>query len=257
MLTLERHSRLFHFDDSGFQTLPYVYRTLPAGRFYEETFLEYIRSRAKAGQYVDVGAHLGTHTLWFAGLCPATHVHAFEPVGRYADVIRRNVTANSLDDRVTVYQTGLSSARGQATNYLSPEHEVGRFGADGKGVTESFEVLPLDEVVHGAVAVIKIDVEGMEAEVLRGARRLLVEHQPLIFAEARSRADLNAIEEVLAPIGYHLTGRVFNASPTYEFSTEAPGVSGRFRAARARLWPLARRVRRFAANLRRKRTERS
>lgn len=252
MLTLESHGRIFHFDDSGFEALPYVYRTLPEGSFYEESFLEYIRSLGKAGQYVDVGAHLGTHSLWFAGLCPATHVHAFEPVGRYAEVIRRNVRANSLEDRITVHQTGLAAAKGRATNYLSPEHEVGRVGADGKGVTECFDVLQLDDVVQEAVAVIKLDVEGMEAEVLRGSRRVLEEHRPLVFAEARSAAHLRSIEEVLLPFGYRPTGRVFNASPTYEFSTEAPGISSRLRVARARLLPLTRRVRRFAANLRRK-----
>jgi hypothetical protein len=82
MLTVERYNTKLHFDDDGFTELPYVYGPLTSGRVYEENFLQHIRDLGRRGDYVDVGAHLGTHTVWFAKLCPSTHVHAFEPVAR-------------------------------------------------------------------------------------------------------------------------------------------------------------------------------
>src|SRR4051812_3664006 len=89
MLTVKRHDVEMFFDDSGFTETPYVYGPLLKDQVYEEAFLEHIRSLDRRGAYVDIGGHLGTHTVWFAQLCPSTHVHTFEPVSRFADVVRR------------------------------------------------------------------------------------------------------------------------------------------------------------------------
>jgi FkbM family methyltransferase len=235
MLTLRRHDKAIHFDDAGFIATPYVYRPIASGQFYEEAFLEYVRSLGRVGEYVDAGAHLGTHTIWFATMCPATHVHAFEPVERYADVVRRNVAANLLDEKITVYQTGLAARRGRSTNYMSSEHQLGFVEGASTGVTEDFPVERLDDVIHGPVAVIKVDVEGMEAAVLLGAARILSQHRPLIFAEAHNYAALKEIARQIALFGYRPTGRVFNSSPTYEFSTQPLQGWQRLRPAYARL----------------------
>jgi FkbM family methyltransferase len=249
MLTLIRHGRTLKFDDSGFKNTPYVYRPLTRGKMYEEPFLEYIRSLEKRGEYVDVGAHLGTHSVWFATMCPSTRVHSFEPIGRYAEVVRRNVAANALEDKVTVHQTGLGAEPGQATNYMSVEHQIG-FVADAReGVTETFSVQRMDDAVQGPVVLIKLDVEGMEAEVLRGASRILTEHRPVIFAEAQSGPAARAIARQLALFGYERTSRVFNATPTHEYSTEPVTSWSRMRATRGGLLPVTRAARRLGAKL--------
>ena len=246
MLTLDRHGHTLRFDDSGFTEPPYVYQPLLQGQAYEEQFLEHIRAAGRSGQYVDVGAHLGTHTVWFAALCPSTKVHAFEPVGRYAEVVRRNVAANGLEDKVVVHQVGLSAEPGSATNFMSFPHQVG-FMDEAEGVTESYAVKRLDDVVEGPVALIKLDVEGMEVDVLEGARRILSRHRPTVYAEAWDDDHAKVIQAALAPYGYRPTGTVFNASPTYEYV--APPRRGRERLRPAyRLLPagLRRRVRRLS-----------
>jgi len=224
MYDVTLHGAEMHFVDDGFTSLPYVYRPLERGRVYEQVFLEHIRSLDRAGVYVDVGAHLGTHTVWFAKLCPSSQVHAFEPVRRYADVVRRNVEANHLTSKVVVHNIGLSDTAGEATNYLSPEHQIGFVDGDPEGVNETFQVRRLDDVVHGPVAVIKLDVEGMESSVLRGARRILSRHRPAVYAEAHTDEAAQSIEAELAPFGYRATGRIFNSMPTYEYL--APPRSG-------------------------------
>jgi FkbM family methyltransferase len=218
VLSVRRHGVELRFDDDGFIETPYVYRPMLKGQVYEETFLEHIRSLAVAGTYVDVGAHLGTHSIWFAALCPATHVHAFEPVGRFADVVRRNVALNGMQDRVTVHQVGLSDAAGDATNRLSPEHQMG-FVDVAEARDETFPIMRLDDVLRRRqIALMKLDVEGMEAAVLRGAKRMLSRHRPVVYAEAHDSAALVGITAALAPSGYQATGRVFNSSPTHEFA---------------------------------------
>ena len=219
MLTIGRHGVTVRFDETGLTDLPYVYLPLARGKWYEEAFLEHIRSLDLVGAYVDVGAHLGTHTLWCAMLCRSTVVHAIEPVARYADVVERNVAANGLEGRVVVHRVGVSDHAGLATNYLSREHQLG-FVSDAEPVSETFQTVRLDELVPRPVVLIKLDIEGMELAALRGAERLL-EDRPVVFAEAHSEEELEAIDGLLNQRGYRVTGRVFNASPTYEWVAHA------------------------------------
>jgi FkbM family methyltransferase len=207
VIEVTKHGKTVLFDDTGIdpEQPGSVRAYLFKGGFYEEAFLDYIRSLGRTGVYVDAGAYIGTHTLYFAVLCGATHVHSFEPRARMRDELLRNVAANDLEDRVTVHDIGLSSKRTRVEVSLDR-------------VDESFDCAPLDEIVEGDVAVIKIDVEGMEAEVLRGARRILSTSSPVIFAEAHQEEELAEIGKVLEEFGYYRTGRVFNASPTYEFA---------------------------------------
>ncbi|HEV7649149.1 MAG TPA: FkbM family methyltransferase [Actinophytocola sp.] len=221
MVTVRRHNREINFPPVVDATeVPYTYRPFQNGGWYEEPFLEHIRRRGRRGVYVDAGAHLGTHTAWFAILCPSTHVHAIEPVTRFADQLDRLVEANALADHVTVHRVGVSDEPGTATNHLSAEHQTG-FDPAGAPTArdETFPVTTLDELVHEPVAVIKIDVEGMEDRVLRGATRILSTDRPSVYVEAWKRDQLRDIGRMLRPFGYRPTGRVFNSSPTYEFAS--------------------------------------
>jgi FkbM family methyltransferase len=250
LLSVERHGRKLLFDDDGFASTPYVYSPiLKKGALYEEPFLEYIRSLDLRGVYVDIGAHLGTHTVWFATVCPSTRVHAFEPLGRFADVVRRNVTLNELDGKVTLHQVGLSDQPGRATNTLSPEHQWG-FDDKPDWVDETFEVAKLDRVLRRRqpVVVMKLDVEGMEASVLRGASRLLSRWRPVVFAEANTVEEKDEIAAILLPYGYTETGRVFNSTPTFEFVAPPRVGKERLRLLTQRVHPFWQRLPKWLRN---------
>ena len=231
MLTITRHGVELVLDDRTFEVAPWVYRPALDDGWYEEEFLEHVRLLGRHGPYVDVGAHLGTATLWFGALCPATLVYAIEPVARYAEILRRNVAANGLNGKVRVHQIGLGQAPGIATNHLSREHQVGFDGdvEEALAINETFPVRRLDDVVHGQVAVLKIDVEGMEADVLRGAPRILDQHHPTVYAEAWDETHVADVDGVLRHFGYQASGRVFNATPTYEFIAPPDRRSERLR----------------------------
>ena len=171
------------------------------------------------GVYVDAGCCLGTHTVWFAMYCSSTEVHAFDPRARCARWTRMNVQANELGDKVAVHQVGLGAGPGQAESLLDD-------------VWEHFDVVAVDQVVRGKVAVLKIDVEGMEEQVLRGAQGILRRDRPVVFAEAWGEPQRAAIEALLKPYGYRATGRVFNNTPTYEFVCEGAREQRLQRAAR-------------------------
>jgi len=221
MLTVTRHGITSRFDTSPWpeHVTPSLYRPFLKGRFYEQEFLDYIRRLNVRGVYVDAGSCLGTHTVWFAMYCPSTYVHAFDPRERCARWTQMNVDANDLTAKVTVHRVGLGAEPGTAKSHLD-------------GVWEHFDVVPLDQVVQGQVAVLKIDVEGMEEQVLAGARRILREYHPVLFVEAWAEPQRAAIEALLKPYRYRATGRVFNSTPTYEFVHEGLLTTQLRRAAR-------------------------
>jgi FkbM family methyltransferase len=192
------------FADEEYPETPYVFRPMLEGKVYEEGFLEYIRSLDISGVYLDVGAHLGTHTIWFAMQCPSTHVHAFEPIGRYAAAVRNNAELNGAAGKVTVHQIGLDDGRAEAAVHTS--------GME-------FQTARLDDLVQDKVAILKMDVEGMEVRVLAGAQRILDKDRPEIFAEAFTTVERHTLEAALRPYGYRNVGKVsVTGQPVYRFS---------------------------------------
>jgi FkbM family methyltransferase len=223
VLEVSRFGITTRFDNSPWpNAVPSLYRPFLKNEYYEQGFLDHIRSLRRRGVYIDAGSCLGTHTVWFAVYCRSTQVHAFDPRPKCARWTQMNVDANQVAQKVIVHEVGLSDSTGEATSHLD-------------GVDVTFPVRRLDDIVtRGQIAVIKVDVEGMEVPALKGADRILRKHRPLVFAEAFTEADRAAVEAVLAPYGYRATGRVFNSTPTYEFEAP-PTVAQRLRARAQRL----------------------
>jgi FkbM family methyltransferase len=204
--TVKYQDQICYFDTSeiNFDHPGSIDACLLRGEFYEQRFLSYIASLNIRGTYLDVGACVGTHSVFFAMCCRSDHVYAFEPRDGHRERIERTLKLNDLLDKVTVSSWALSDAKGEVTVRLDRrEHTL---------ATER-----LDRIVPGPVALIKIDVEGMEPQVLAGATDLLSRYRPRVFAEAHTDQDFERVLAQLRPHGYVATGRVFNASPTYEF----------------------------------------
>lgn len=172
------------------------------GTFYEGHMLYAIEDQAREGVYVDVGANVGNHTTFFEMFCASTKVIAFEPADHAWPLLLETRRTNHLS--FEAHKIGLSDSPGEVTAYL-----------DGKQFT--FPTQRLDDLHIDDVAVVKIDIEGMEAAALTGMTSTLTNWRPHLYIEARSGADLSAQETIVGPIRYIRTGRVWNSSPTYEW----------------------------------------
>lgn len=141
---------------------------------------------------IDVGANVGAHALVMARCAgPEGHVLALEPHPRICQRLRDNVALNRYD-QVTVIEAALTERDGAATLYgfsedafqqgtssLLPDAEVRR---EMTVQTISGNTL-LAEHRISACDVIKIDVEGAEAIVLRELWDLIARHTPLVVFE--------------------------------------------------------------------------
>jgi FkbM family methyltransferase len=161
---------------------------------YEQDEIRYLRTLLKAGDTViDAGAHIGFFTMQIAAMVgPAGKVYAFEPFGPNAELLEQSVVENRFSDRVVFQQAALGSASGTAT-LTFPVETLNSGGAyllrDGTlplagNLRKSVPLVALDDVaLRRPVRLIKMDVEGAEPQVIRGAARLLKEDRPIILSE--------------------------------------------------------------------------
>ena len=180
------------------------------GVFYERAMMQDIWKRfghTDLRRIYDIGASVGNHTAWFGMTWPGSTVYAFEPHRESFDVLLKTIALNGLGTRTIAcpYALGAVRKRGDVVT-------GGNEGMNRIVVGDSVSVYPLDGLSFAAPDLIKIDVEGMEHEVLRGADRILRVYRPPLYVEGNR----DALEDQLAPYGYrHVwTG---NATPTHGF----------------------------------------
>lgn len=173
------------------------------GEFYEAEELAVLaRYFTPGGTLIDVGANVGNHSLYFARMLSAARIVPIEPNPQVLPLLLANIVLNGLRDRFDLRFLGKGLSDKPAGGFAMQErsHNIG--GARmlaGKG---EIEVLPGDAVAADcAPSMIKIDVEGMEMQVLAGFEATLRLHKPVLFVEVDRRND-TAFREWLAGSGY-------------------------------------------------------
>jgi len=159
--------------------------------FYDElsTIQGYAKYVCPGSTAIDVGANVGAHTLSLSSMVgPYGQVHAYEPRASIVDRLKVNLKLNQAGN-VVVRAVGVGQKRGQIPfNEGSNDFNqgVGHFDPDSKVL---IPITSLDEDLsrlEGQVSFIKIDVEGYELQVIRGAREVLAKHRPAIVLEYNS-----------------------------------------------------------------------
>ena len=139
---------------------------------------------------LDIGANIGNHAVFFSQFFRS--VHAVEPNPRTYQLLRFN--AGNVGN-VIAHQLGLSDAAAVGALHENPTNIGGTYinlEAD-EGLSVSLETLD-DFAVRNqldAVALIKIDTEGFEARILRGAKNVIAAYMPVIMFEL-SPSDFSA-----------------------------------------------------------------
>jgi FkbM family methyltransferase len=129
---------------------------------------------AVRGEVVDIGANIGAFTIDIATRYPGTIVHAYEPNPPARERLQQNVEANGLSSRVRIWSEAVSGQSGIATLWRGD----GTIAASAylptsrRGESCDVATVTLATVVGrtgGRVAVLKLDCEGAEAEILEAA----------------------------------------------------------------------------------------
>ena len=150
--------------------------------------------------FVDVGANHGVYTL-LATSVPGVQVIAVEPSTRAFARLEENLDLNHLDGRVSTVRVAAGRSQGDAR--LSTGRDAMNSLVDGSGPSEPVKVATVDALVaehaRGRVAAVKVDVEGMELDVLAGSARTIARDRPALVVEVN---DPGHLREFAARNGY-------------------------------------------------------
>jgi FkbM family methyltransferase len=158
---------------------------------YEPAKHQLLRLHCRPGwDVLDIGAHIGLFTIVMARcVAPLGRVFSFEPSDDARHVLVETVRLNGCQDVVSVRPEAVSSTSGQAIFYRA-QTPACNSNSLVSGPPGSYRVtvptVSVDEFVsaHGLrVACIKIDAEGSEIEILRGARRTMEQSRPALAIE--------------------------------------------------------------------------
>lgn len=146
--------------------------------------------------FADIGASIGEFTLFAAKRLSKGRVLAFEPVIPIIKQLKENIELNKFHN-VTVYELGLSHIQGKGevygpisertSNKINNEGLFSMFQKEGHSQIGTVKLELFDEVLKASglkrLDFIKIDVEGSELPVLKGAKNSLMQYKPIILLE--------------------------------------------------------------------------
>ena len=169
------------------------------------TQAEWLRLSKAAAEIVDVGAYLGVYSVLAASVNPNASISAFEPNPKTYEALQANLLLNEFsnitalnfalgDEEKTVKLLSDTSRPMSSGASVSPLPEQGRTAI-------AVQQVRLDDYAE-APSLIKVDAEGMEIEVLRGASRILSHHSPDLVLEILTPSQFDRVIELLDGFGY-------------------------------------------------------
>lgn len=135
---------------------------------------------------IDIGAHIGLYSVYMCKQASAK-VYSFEPTPTSQNVFRDMLRVNHCEDSIQLIPAAVADKSGKTTFYISDMPlNVANSMVQPSGVSEvrkgyEVDVVSIDEFVSAKkipVHFIKIDAEGVELEVLKGARNTFLKYQP-------------------------------------------------------------------------------
>lgn len=186
----------------------YIGRSLDVyGEFSEFEALLFSQIVRPGQTVVEVGANIGAHTVHLAKLVGSQGtVLAFEPQRLIFQILCANVAINEFFN-VRTFQAGAGSAAGTLKvppfDYTAA-HNFGGISLQNAATGEDVPVIALDSLNLPSLHMLKIDVEGMEADVLSGARGLIARHRPFIYVENDRREKSEQLITLIGELGYDM-----------------------------------------------------
>jgi FkbM family methyltransferase len=177
----------------------------------EGPLLHWFAANVRHGEtWLDVGANYGYTAIALARLVGESgRVFAFEPVVSTAGCLSRTRELNGLD-QLTVVPLALGSVPEIQPLRVPATRGMADYTLEGASLSETIYAISLDalwpalsgaeSVVHG----IKIDVQGMELQVIEGMRELLARWAPKLVVEFHRGVDRGEALELLASAGYSM-----------------------------------------------------
>ena len=156
---------------------------------YESENFEYYRQTIKKDDHViDIGGHIGLQAVVFSKLASNGKVYVFEPAPNTYAIITKTIKINDLHDRITVFKEAVSDKRGVTSFFINDTpladnaNSLVQHRLDKKLVEVKVPLISIDEFIAenkiSKIDFIKVDAEGAELDVLKGAVKCFADFKP-------------------------------------------------------------------------------
>lgn len=163
--------------------------------------------------FFDVGANIGSYTIMLAG--SGLRTYAFEPVYSNYKALNINILLNDLESKVTAFNFGLGNETRPESFSFDPlntgashisSHPADTLDAEKRSIATTIQITKLDDIVSSFELketdriLMKIDVEGMEIEVLQGAAQFLKSRPKVMLIIESVHSGEEQLKKVLSEI---------------------------------------------------------
>jgi len=169
---------------------------------------EILAAQCHGGAFVDVGAHVGSMSIPFS-----THfdrVLAIEPLPTNCRALQKNILLNGLESKIRVINAAAGVGPSSAVLHVRGDEQSSLVMNESASESISVQLRTVDELVSETgisaanVRLLKVDVEGAEMDVLKGASNLLCAGSPLVVVEAITPTARKRLQHHLVGLGYRL-----------------------------------------------------
>lgn len=185
----------------------------------------------EGGTAIDVGAYIGTHTLAFAdAVGPNGHVLSIEAQQKSFELLLANVKANGLTN--VRIENAIAGDRIETRDVMEIDPDNAEsFGSTAVMATGNYtnsaikvRTITIDSLLLSRCDLLKIDVEGMEEDVLKGALETLARLRPTIYAECNTLEDGLRTLLLLKSCGYTVFAHAVDAFNPDNFSQNTDDI---------------------------------
>ena len=186
----------------------YIGRSLDVYGEWSEGEIELFRQIVRPGDTaVDGGAFIGTHALALSHIVgPHGMVLAFEPQRQIFQLLCANMALNSVTN-VRCFMAALGAEHGTVNVPVLDVSKSNNFGGLPVGTNhpgDAVEMLPVDAFKLASCRLIKVDVEGMELNVLKGAAKTIDSLKPCLYVENDRAEFSDALTRHIDSLGYEI-----------------------------------------------------
>ena len=158
------------------------------GRFYEaDELLLMSQVFPKGGRFLDIGANVGNHLLFFGCMLDASYILPIEVNPRVLQLLRTNIMLNGLEEvtNTSLLGFGFDNSATDEASIRFREKNIG--GARVRPSGGELQLVRGEDVIDEPFDLVKIDVEGAELRVLEGLEQYTSKYRPTYFIEVDNK----------------------------------------------------------------------
>lgn len=166
------------------------------------------KNKTKDNRYIiDCGANIGNHTIFFDKYCNAKGIFCFEPQKIIYDILKINLEINKINAKAYNYIVSSQSDKLYTINDFCNSNFGGTSFIQNNDSINNYISISLDKICKDTqICAIKIDVEGHEFDVLKGALNIISNYHPVLWIEIKNNRE--EIFNMLSNFNYKLDNQI-------------------------------------------------